>query len=101
MIPQYAILTEDKHVTPVVFEEYNKNQNHADFPRRVGLTYITTTIFVSTVFLGINHGRDERPLWFETMVFGSEADEDQEHCETWIEAMDQHERIVQRVRGLK
>lgn len=57
---------------------------------------------VSTVFLGINHNfRDfGPPLLFETMVFKESggAEDIQERCSTWDEAVSQHNRIVERFR---
>ena len=55
---------------------------------------------VSTVFLGIDHSwDDERPLLFETMIFGGKYDEDQDRCATWEEAEAMHARACDRVRG--
>lgn len=40
--------------------------------KRVALTNISEDVYVSTVFLGIDHnfGRNDKPILFETMVFG-------------------------------
>lgn len=53
-------------------------------------------VIVSTVFLGMEHGRDEigQPLLFETMIFGGEHDQDQRRCATWGEAEAQHAAMV-------
>jgi hypothetical protein len=73
--------------------------------RRVAETTIGP-LFVSTVFLGLDHGfgRPE-PLLFETMVFG--AEESSEHVDiymdryhTWDEAEKGHARAVEWVRNL-
>lgn len=51
---------------------------------------------VSTVFLGINYqfDKDGPPLWFETMVFGGQHDQLQEHYATLEEAMVGHQKMV-------
>lgn len=64
--------------------------------------------WVSTVFLGIDHsfGDAGPPLFFETMVqntktthwAGPDGEEIQERCETWGEAIAQHERVVEQLR---
>ena len=54
---------------------------------------------VSTVFLGIDHnwGWQDRPVLFETMVFGGKYDLEQERYCTWSEAEAGHERWVAKV----
>lgn len=47
-------------------------------------------VFVSTVFLGLNHGFGETDLWFETMIFGGPHDGYQERYETLDEAKAGH-----------
>jgi hypothetical protein len=63
---------------------------------------------VSTVFLGLDHNYadDGEPHVFETMYFpevfgdspdncnGSWEDGHQERCSTWVEAQQQHKRVV-------
>jgi len=52
-------------------------------------------IFVSTVFLGIDHSYgDEPPLLFETMIFGGVPDQYQERYSTWDEAEEGHKRAI-------
>ncbi len=67
---------------------------------RVALTKVGE-IKVSTVFLGLNHAflPTQRPLWFETMVFGGALDEESDCYATLEEAMAGHERMVARVRA--
>jgi hypothetical protein len=65
--------------------------------RIVGKTQIGD-VEVSTVFLAFNHGIDDRPLWFETMVFGGEHDQYQERYETYSQAEEGHKRVVEMVR---
>ncbi len=53
---------------------------------------------VSTVFLGLDHSfGGESPMLFETIVFPSKDNLDEEICErcsTWEQAEEQHKRIV-------
>ena len=55
---------------------------------------------VSTIFMGLDHrfGESGPPLLFETMVFSgnSHDDETQERCSTYVEALEQHARLVAR-----
>lgn len=54
-------------------------------------------IFVSTIFLGIDHGWSS-PQWFETMVFGTSIHQAQNRYETYEEAEEGHKRMVKRAR---
>lgn len=46
---------------------------------------------VSTVFLGLDHGRgDGPPLLFETMIFGGTHDGYQERYSSWAQAEEGH-----------
>lgn len=66
--------------------------------KRVAETTLPDGRWVSTVFLGLDHGfGDGPPILFETMVFRGEgdlADEYQERCSTWEEALLMHERAI-------
>jgi hypothetical protein len=56
-------------------------------------------VFVSTVFLGMDHGYGEGPpILFETMVFRGEMDQYQWRYATWAEAEAGHARVVAAVR---
>jgi hypothetical protein len=72
------------------------NKNHVVKKELVGSSE------VSTVFLCIDHnyGRIGPPLLFETMVFGplDPENEIQERCSTWDEALEQHQRIVDKLK---
>ena len=53
---------------------------------------------VSTVFLGLNSSFGEGPpLWFETLVFGGEFDDEIHRYTTWDEAVEGHKNMVRRV----
>lgn len=57
-------------------------------------------VLISTVFLGIDHsfGRGE-PLFFETMAFGGKWEGEETRSSTIDDALEHHERMVERVRN--
>jgi hypothetical protein len=59
--------------------------------RKVKVTRIFGTE-VSTVFLGLNHGTEDAPLWFETMLMPQE--ELIARCETYQMALEQHDKAL-------
>lgn len=66
--------------------------------RIIKQTTLENGIFVSTVFLGIDHGfHGRKSLLFETMIFGGEHDQFQERYETWEEAEIGHQRAIDMV----
>jgi len=66
--------------------------------RRVALTDFFSGVKISTVFLGINHGTEEKPLFFETRVEGKGAIEDEtQRWATWADALEGHRMAVQEV----
>jgi hypothetical protein len=70
-------------------EVYGRNNNrHIGDDEKDGVR-------VSTVFLGIDHGFGDRPLWFETMIFGGPHDEYQERYETYEQAEEGHKRALE------
>lgn len=79
--------------------EWGKWSDTAD--RRVEQTEIDG-VFISTVFLGIDHNFIGRgpPILFETMVFGGALDEEQRRYATWDEAVAGHAAMVARVIAL-
>ena len=65
--------------------------------RKVARTDFPNGMWVSTVFLGLDHNHWGRgpPLLFETMIFGAkDGSEYQERCSTWEEAEEMHKRAV-------
>jgi len=81
--------------TPVKSDDLNDLRIGTD-EWRVAKTDLPGDVFVSTVFLGLDHGfgRPGPPILFETMVFGGPMDDYQERYATWDEAEAGHERIV-------
>ena len=93
----YCILDKDNNVVPCDLETWGEWFSAHD--RCVKLS-IQDDTRVSTVFLGIDHGFGETPLWFETMVFmGPDdwLDRDTERYTTWDEAVEGHGRMVAKV----
>ena len=78
-------------ISPEFQEWYNNIDN-----RRVARTDIAKDIWVSTVFLGLDHnlfGVGEPVLW-ETMIFGGSEDMYQERATTKEEALEHHNVAV-------
>lgn len=69
--------------------------------RHVAKTEITKDIFVSTIFLGLDHayGFDEKPLLFETMIFGGSLDQEMNRYSTWDEAEEGHKDLVEKTKA--
>lgn len=63
--------------------------------RRVRQTYLLDR-WISTVFLGIDHGYGDKPILFETMVFefGEMIDIDCARCSTYDEAIKMHYNMI-------
>lgn len=74
--------------------------------RRVARTEIAAGIYVSTVFLGLDHSFSEEgpPILFETMVFNDYGDVDGPYMfgryATWDEAEKGHEKAVEALQAL-
>jgi hypothetical protein len=86
----YGRVDENKNVVPA---EPGTTSND-----RIAI-YYHGDMFVSTVFLGVNHGFDEEDLWFETMVFQKDNWEEL-YCEryaTWDAAERGHQDVVNRL----
>jgi hypothetical protein len=86
---EYYILDGHKPV-PADLITWGKWMMTAD--RHVAKTMIGD-VWVSTVFLGLNHAWDPsaQPLLFETMIFGGEHNQYQDRCCTWKRAEEMHE----------
>jgi hypothetical protein len=87
----------------VVSPEYQEWYNDID-NRRVARTEIAKDIWVSTVFLGLDHnlfGAGDPVLW-ETMIFGGSEDMHQERATNQEEALEHHkEAVVLAKKGLE
>lgn len=61
----------------------------------VGRTEIDSSIYVSTVFLGMGNSHNgSTPKMFETMIFGGPRDQEQSRFQTWDEAVKGHDAVV-------
>jgi hypothetical protein len=85
MIKTY-ILVNNKPKMVSSFEEY------INWEKENGIIVMQKEVLpgvkVSTVFLSFNHGSDDNPLLFETMVFGGIYDEYQKRYSTYEQAID-------------
>lgn len=99
---RYAILNGKEVVIANNLIEWGLTLQRQD--RRVAFTLIDKrkNIYVSTVFLGLNHSTfGIVPLWFESMVFGSSMDGFQWRYTTWRQSEIGHSKIVGYVRNSK
>jgi hypothetical protein len=104
----HYILNPDHSTQPATLEEAFQQWKMWDdlgayvagHPKVVAKTQIGN-VEVSTVFLTLDHGFGSGPpILFETMVFdGSGNGQDCVRYATWDEAVEGHEKIVQRIRG--
>jgi hypothetical protein len=71
--------------------------------RIVSRTTIDDDVYVSTVFLGIDHRFDDDgpPILWETMVFGRPLDEECERYTSRMDALAGHAAMCQRVRATR
>lgn len=94
------ILLEDHSIQEVSIEMWADwySSPKAQLLRRVAYDEIVvddvTTILVSTVFIGIGSTGNDL---FETMIFNGILNQYQERCGTWNEAIDMHEKAIQRL----
>lgn len=86
----------DREGKPIDQTEWGEKFRDMDY-KRVERTDLPNGIWVSTVWLGLDHGifQDGPPVIFETMVFGEgNGDEYQERYSTEAEARAGHEKAV-------
>lgn len=97
MIDGYMVLDADHNVIPADLHTWGQFFNDRA-ARTVGRTDIGE-VFVSTVFLGVDHNfGGGPPLWFETMVFHGEWDQATFRYTTWEQAEAGHARVVEAIR---
>jgi len=56
-------------------------------------------VLVSTVFLSLNHGSVEKPMLWETMIFGGKHDQAQKRYGTHAEALEGHNLAVKNIKA--
>lgn len=92
----------DRHGQPITFDRYLELLRDDEPDRaysRIALDDVGD-VRVSTVWLGLDHGwGTERPVIFETMVFGGPLDEEVVRYSTESEARAGHAAMVQRVKA--
>lgn len=96
------LLDENKKPYPVSIEEGVKLFDDPAM-RIVKSEYLDNeNVRVSTVFLGYDGcfmpGHNDKPLFFETMVFGGDYDDYLKRYETYEEASNEHDKIVQMIK---
>ncbi|MNF56551.1 hypothetical protein D3C84_380410 [compost metagenome] len=99
-LPNWHYVLDGKTPVQATLLEWAAFYQTAD--RHVGNTKIGR-IWISTVFLGIDHGYDPRqpPVLFETMVFGGgELHETMIRYATWAEAEAGHNDMVEVVQAM-
>lgn len=93
----YYILDEKKNVVPT--DDLNEWGIFFESSDRIVAQDTINDILVSTVFIGLDHGfNSQRPVVFETMIFGGEFDQHQERYCTWNEALSGHIRCVEMIK---
>lgn len=91
----------------------DENHNHIQVPlikwaqwfenadRHVGNDRLkeVNEVHVSTVFLGIDHSfGGDKPLLYETMIFGGKLDQQMERYSTWAEAEEGHKKWLEKAK---
>jgi len=95
---KHYILDANKNVVEAELLEWAVFLDEND-GRRVVATQVGEDVRVSTVFLGSDHsfGRGDRPVVFETLVFGGDLGGEMNRCCTWTEAWAMHANMLRRV----
>ena len=90
----YAILDVNKNVVEVPMEVFGPWFEKIN--NRIVEKADLADCEVSTVFLGIDHSfKSTKKLWFETMIFGGPRDGEQYRYETYAEAIEGHNKILE------
>ena len=93
----YKLEDKTKSIVPCSSNEYYKWASE-DFNRKVVCQETFEDYWVSTVFLGLDHGfNNEEPILFETMVFPPNRDWSEiycNRCSTWEEAEEMHKETI-------
>jgi hypothetical protein len=77
----------------------NWMEQHPD-RKIIGRTYLTKDIFISTVFLGIDHSfNDSKPVLWETMICGGKYDGEMERYTSFQDAIDGHLMELDKIRS--
>jgi hypothetical protein len=105
LMKNWYVLDEEHNVVPCQGMKDWKERYYESSNRVVKKTFVGKQE-VSTVFLGMDHGfswifktEENRPVVFETMVFGGKSDEFQERYCTWDEAVKGHDEVVRKLKN--
>ena len=86
----YKLDENNKPVKAIDVHDYLKWSNDGGITKTVAQDHIDT-VFVSTVFLGLDHSWDsEIPVLWETMIFGGEHDQYQDRYTSYEDALEGH-----------
>lgn len=101
--PKWYIL--DKENKPVLSTSegwYKWISDNNGFPIRIDYTQVSDKVYVSTIFLGLNHNFGEGPpILFETMIFGfDDGIEYQWRYSSFDDAMVGHDMAVKKAMNL-
>lgn len=93
----------DENKNPVVASLYRWAEWFEDINNRRVAHDTVDDVRVSTVFLGLDHGfgLSEKPILFETMVFGGKHNDLQWRYATWQEAVEGHKEALALVEGVR
>jgi hypothetical protein len=69
--------------------------------RKILYTELATDLAVSTVFLGLNVGTDNKPRLFDTRILGGPLDDDCTFSESYHEACMLHDITVERAKAAR
>lgn len=94
---RHYLLDENKKPYPVSIEQSLIGYTDPDMKIVQQDRVCDDTVFVSTVFLVLDHSYDDTPVLFETMVFGGKYDQYQERYHTYEEALAGHKRVLEDV----
>jgi hypothetical protein len=95
---EHYVLNDDHTVRPAELMEWATAFNDME-KRRVARDQIGD-VWISTVFLGLDHQYGEGPpLIFETLISGGAYDQDMWRYSTWDEAVAGHQAAVDLVRS--
>lgn len=103
------VLDENKRpVHPKTMDEYNELMWGKDRANKVVAKDTHDNFYISTVFLGMDHGFGSPPQFFETMVFDQTGETSynnnklneifMDRYETWEQAEEGHRRILDKVK---
>jgi len=95
----YELNPETKEAVPTTLEKWAMNFEQSS---RIIKQENKGGYFISTVFLGFNHGFDEKkpPILFETMVFeegGNGGERYCDRCSTYKQALKMHEKALKEI----